>query len=38
MDNVYRIIKVYFKTHSKLLFQIWKKYVLNPASPGITLN
>ena len=38
MDSIYRIIEDYFKTHSLLLFQIWKKSVLNPASPGITLS
>ena len=38
MDSVYGIVKVYFKIHSLLLFQIWKKSVLNPASPGITLK
>ena len=37
MGSVYRIIYVYFKTYSELLFQIWKKSVLYPASPGITL-
>ena len=38
MDSVYRTIKVYFKSHSYLLYQILQKSVLYPASPGITLN
>ena len=38
MDSVYIIIKVYFKTHSSLLFQIWKKSALDHVSPGIILT
>ena len=38
MGSVYKIIKIYFKTHSYLLFQIWQKSFLDPTSPGITLS